>query len=77
MEPHITYYPSSSRDYVHNSARRQGGRFNIIYNSESNQWTAQETEESTLHREYLETAEPNMELLEISEGQISAPIRPY
>lgn len=57
---------------------RQGGRYNIVYNSEANQWTAHEAaeEQSTLHHEYLET-EPTMELLETSESHTSAPIRPY
>lgn len=75
METQLPTLPRSSRDYMQRVVR-QGGRYNIIYNSDANQWTAHEAEESTQHHEYLET-EPSMELLEVSHSHISAPIRPY
>lgn len=74
MDRQTTSYTTSSRDSAPRVMRQ--GRYNLVFNSESGQWTAQEAQESPYAIEELDV-DQNIELLESSARNTSTPIRPY
>ena len=74
MNRQATSYTNTGRDSAPRTLRQ--GRYNLIFNSESGQWTAQEAQEIAYPVEEADI-DQNIELHESSARNTSTPIRPY